>query len=136
MNGWQAAGLPLHAPPRQLCVQAPQLPVSVVRSTHAPEQFVYPPAHPQLPFPSHTLFVPHDVPEAAFGVEHAPVPVLHVPARWHASSAGQDFGLPPRHVPSLWQVSVCVQAFPSVHVAPVATGLEHFPVVMSQVPAV
>ena len=35
-----------------------------------------------------------------------------------------------------WQVSVCVQAFPSLHVVPFAsTGFEHVPFDGSQVPA-
>src|SRR5579883_258743 len=44
-------------------------------------------------------------------------------------------GLPPVQVP-FWQVSVWVQALPSLQVVPLAAaGLEHWPVVGSQVPA-
>jgi hypothetical protein len=64
------------------------------------------------------------------------VPTLQVPARWHWSSAVQATGFPPEQAP-LWQVSVCVQAFPSLHVVPfAAAGLEHWPVAGLQVPAV
>ena len=55
------------------------------------------------------------VPSAAFGFEHAPVPVLHVPAVWHWSLALHTTGLLPVHA-SAWQVSVCVHAFPSLQV--------------------
>jgi len=44
-------------------------------------------------------------------------------------------GFFPVHTPP-WQVSVCVQAFPSLHAVPSAlAGLEHVPVAGSQVPA-
>src|SRR5215831_14615326 len=56
------------------------------------------------------------VPLAAFGFEQTPVDGLHVPATWHWSCAVQVTGLDPVHVPD-WQVSVCVQAFPSLHAA-------------------
>jgi hypothetical protein len=40
------------------------------------------------------------------------------------------------HVPA-WQVSVCVQAFPSLHEAPSTfAGFEHTPVLALQVPGV
>jgi hypothetical protein len=61
--------------------------------------------------------------------------MLHVPATWHWSLAVQTTGLLPVHVP-LWQVSVCVQALPSLHAVPsAAVGFEHTPVVMLHVPA-
>src|SRR5437899_2531951 len=74
------------------------------------------------------------VPLGAAGLSHWPVEVLHVPATWHWSEAVQVTGLLPVHTP-LWQVSVCVQALPSVHGVPfVFGGLEHTPVVVLQVP--
>jgi hypothetical protein len=54
----------------------------------------------------------------ASGVLHVPVPELHVPGTWHGSAAEQVTGLAPMHTP-FWQVSVCVHAFPSLHVVPV-----------------
>jgi hypothetical protein len=75
------------------------------------------------------------VPSVAVGFEHVPVLGLHVPATWHWSSAVQVTGFDPVHVPA-WQVSVCVQAFPSLHAVPFdAVGFEHVPVVGLQVPA-
>src|SRR5947208_2723922 len=77
----------------------------------------------------------HAVPFVAVGLEHWPVAVLQVPATWHWSEAVQATGLEPVQVP-LWQVSVWVQALPSLHAVPLlAFGLEHWPVVVSQVPA-
>jgi hypothetical protein len=74
-------------------------------------------------------------PFAATGFEHAPVAVSQVPATWHWSDAVHVTGFEPVHVPD-WQLSVCVQAFPSLHVVPfAATGFEHAPVAVSQVPA-
>src|SRR2546422_520875 len=58
-----------------------------------------------------------------------------VPATWHWSEAVQATGLLPVQTP-LWQVSVGVQALPSLQALPLAfTGLEHVPVVGEQVPA-
>src|SRR5204863_6020108 len=77
----------------------------------------------------------HAVPLLAFGLEHWPVAVLQVPATWHWSEAVQTMGFEPVQVP-FWQVSVCVQALPSLHVVPLGlAGFEHVPVVGSQVPA-
>ena len=51
------------------------------------------------------------------------------------SLAEQVTGLPPVQVPD-WQVSVCVQALPSLHAVPFAlAGFEQAPVDGSQVPA-
>src|SRR5439155_1018314 len=76
----------------------------------------------------------HDVPFVFGGLEHTPVVVLQVPTSWHWSEAVQTTGLLPVHTP-LWQVSVCVQALPSLHAVPfVFGGLEHTPVVVLQVP--
>jgi hypothetical protein len=78
----------------------------------------------------------HDAPSAFAGFEHTPVLVLHVPAVWHWSGAAQVTGFAPVQAPA-WQVSLCVQASPSVHDAPSAfAGFEHTPVPVSQVPAV
>src|SRR5437870_5797422 len=75
------------------------------------------------------------VPLLAFGLEHWPVAVLQVPATWHWSEAVHTPGLAPVQVP-LWQVSVWVQALPSLHAVPLlAFGLEHWPVAELQVPA-
>src|SRR2546428_7222534 len=78
----------------------------------------------------------HGVPFVAVGVEQLPVAGLHVPATWHWSRAVQVTGLLPTQLP-LWQVSVCVQALPSVQGVPSAlAGLLQAPVTGSQVPAV
>ena len=77
----------------------------------------------------------HAVPFVFGGLEHTPVVVLQVPTSWHWSEAVQTTGLLPVHTP-LWQVSVCVQALPSLQVVPsVLFGFEHTPVDGSQVPA-
>src|SRR5229473_1630177 len=77
----------------------------------------------------------HAVPSVAAGLEQMPVAGLHVPATWHWSRAVQVMGLLPTQLP-LWQVSVWVQALPSLHAVPsVAVGLEQIPVVGSHVPA-
>src|SRR5439155_13836728 len=77
----------------------------------------------------------HAVPSIAVGLEQLPVAGSHVPAVWHWSRAVQVTGLPTQ-LP-LWQVSVCVQALPSLHGVPsVAVGLEQLPVAGSHVPAV
>src|SRR2546427_795162 len=60
---------------------------------------------------------------------------LQVPAVWHWSEAVQTTGLLPVHTP-LSQVSVCVQALPSLQAVPSALGgFEHMPVLVLQVPA-
>jgi hypothetical protein len=61
------------------------------------------------------------VPFAAVGFEHTPVAGTQVPATWHWSLATQLFGLPPVQLPA-WQVSVWVQALPSLQVVPFATA--------------
>src|SRR5947208_3539351 len=59
-----------------------------------------------------------------------------MPAVWHWSAAVHTTGLAPTQAPA-WQVSVCVQALPSSHGAPLSlAGLLQVPVVGSQVPAV
>lgn len=78
----------------------------------------------------------HGVPSLASGLEHEPVPGLHVPTPWQASRALQTTGLAPVHAP-FWQVSTVVQALPSVHGLLFAFGgLEQLPVPESQTPAV
>src|SRR6266705_2935027 len=77
----------------------------------------------------------HPVPSDLLGIEHSPVAGVHAPASWHCSGAGQATGLPPVHVP-VWQVSVCVQASPSLHPVPSGLlGFEHSPVAGLHVPA-
>jgi hypothetical protein len=75
------------------------------------------------------------VPFALFGFEQTPVDVLHVPAVWHWSCAVQVIGFEPAQVPD-WQLSVCVQAFPSLHDVPFAFwGFEQTPLAGSHIPA-
>ena len=70
------------------------------------------------------------------GLEQVPVAGSQVPATWHWSEAVQTTGLLPVQSP-LSQVSVCVQALPSLHAVPsVLAGSEHAPVAGLQVPAV
>src|SRR5437879_498064 len=72
---------------------------------------------------------------ASAGFEQLPVAGSHVPATWHWSSAVQVTGLPPTQL-SLWQVSVWVQALPSLHGVPlVGVGVEQLPVAGLHVPA-
>src|SRR5947208_15357340 len=74
-------------------------------------------------------------PSGRAGFEHSPVAGSQVPGSWHWSWAVQTTGFEPVHVPP-WQVSVCVQALPSLHAVPLlAFGLEHWPVAVLQVPA-
>jgi len=78
---------------------------------------------------------PHAVPACKGGFEQSPVPGSQVPTPWHESSAVHSTGLPPTHAPA-WQVSVSVQALPSLHPAPSAlAGFEHWPVPGLHVPA-
>jgi hypothetical protein len=77
----------------------------------------------------------HAVPLALLGLLQTPVAGLQVPALWHWSSALQVTGLPPLQAPA-WQVSVWVQALPSLHAVPLALlGLVQTPVAGLQVPA-
>src|SRR5262245_62768499 len=72
---------------------------------------------------------------AALGVEQRPVAVSQVPMVWHWSAV-QITGSAPTQAPAS-QVSVCVQALPSLQALPSAfTGLEQAPVAVSQVPGV
>ena len=56
----------------------------------------------------------HGVPSVAGGLEQSPVEGLQVPATWHWSLAVHTTGLAPTQLPA-WQVSVWVQALPSLH---------------------
>src|SRR5437867_259135 len=68
------------------------------------------------------------------GAEHTPVAGLQVPGWWHWSAV-QTTGLAPMQLP-FWQVSVCVQALPSLQAVPLVlvVGAEHTPVAGLQVP--
>jgi hypothetical protein len=94
----------------------------------APHVVVAPAVHvpaTQVSFVSQALTSLHDVPSVAGGFEHWPVDVSHVPATWHWSEAVHVTGLAPVQMP-LWQLSVWVQAFPSLHDVPfAAAGFEH-----------
>jgi hypothetical protein len=68
------------------------------------------------PFPSS-----HGVVSALVGFEHAPFAGLHVPAVWHWSLGLQTVDVPPVQDPA-WQLSLLVQALPSLHVKPFAFG--------------
>src|SRR5437667_170156 len=97
-----------------------------------------PPAHIplwQVSVCVHALPSLQAVPLAFAGFEHVPAAGSQVPATWHWSEAEQTTGLEPVQVP-FWQVSVCVQALPSLHAVPLpASGLAHRPVAVSQVAA-
>jgi len=54
------------------------------------------------------------------GFEQTPVLLLHVPALWHWSDAVHVTGLAPVHTPD-WQVSLWVQALPSLQLVPFDT---------------
>jgi hypothetical protein len=74
-------------------------------------------------------------PSALAGLLQVPVAASQVPASWHWSLAVQLTGLPPVQAPA-WQVSVFVQALPSLQLVPFAlAGFVHWPVALSQVPA-
>src|SRR5207245_166676 len=75
------------------------------------------------------------VPSGFAGFEHAPVAGSQAPASWHWSAGAQVTGFVPLHSPA-WQVSVRVQALPSLQVvASGFAGFEHAPVAGSQAPA-
>src|SRR6478735_5205820 len=75
------------------------------------------------------------VPSGTFTGWQWPVAGSHEPGRRQELSGGQTTGLPPTHTPA-WQVSVWVQALPSLQAVPsVLSGLEHWPVAESQTPA-
>src|SRR5437867_1031274 len=68
------------------------------------------------------------------GAEHTRVAGLQVPGSWHWSAV-QTTGFAPTQLP-FWQVSVCVQALPSLQAVPLVlvVGAEHTPVAGLQVP--
>ena len=75
------------------------------------------------------------VPSGRVGWEQTPVCESHVPAAWHWSCAVQMTGFAPMQNP-FWQVSVCVQALPSLQVVPFGLlGFEHVPLAGLHVPA-
>ena len=53
-------------------------------------------------------------PSGFAGIEQVPVAGLHDPASWHWSAAGHTTEFDPTQAPD-WHMSVCVQAFPSLH---------------------
>src|SRR5437899_892902 len=57
------------------------------------------------------------LPFALSGLEQVPLAGSQMPASWHWSSAVQTTGAVPTQAP-LWQVSLCVQASPSVQATP------------------
>src|SRR6185369_16490583 len=76
-----------------------------------------------------------EVPSSTTGFEQRPVEGAQVPAAWHWSEAVQVTGFAPVQAPA-WQLSVWVQASPSVQEVPSATGgFEQSPVEGAQVPA-
>src|SRR5438552_2605552 len=75
------------------------------------------------------------VPSALLGVEQVPLAGSQEPATWHWSSAVQMTGFVPTQVPA-WQVSLWVQASPSVQAVPLdLAGVEKVPLAGSQTPA-
>src|SRR5437879_3587963 len=76
-----------------------------------------------------------EVPCALVGGEQVPLAGSQVPATWHWSRAVQTTGVVPTQAPA-WQVSLWVQALPSLQVVPSALfGVEQVPLAGSQVPA-
>jgi hypothetical protein len=68
------------------------------------------------------------------GSEQTPVAGLHVPTSWHWSFALQTTASAPVQTPA-WQVSLCVQALPSLQVVSFGFGgFEHWPVAGLHVP--
>jgi hypothetical protein len=57
------------------------------------------------------------------GLEQAPVPGSHVPARWHWSDATHTTGVPAAHWPVPSQVSAPSQASPFEQLVPAETGV-------------
>jgi len=83
----------------------------------------------------HALPSLQTAPSGLAGLEQTPVDGLQTPAAWHWSDAAQTTGLAPVHVPA-WQVSLVVQALPSLHALPFGfAGFEHAPVDGLQTPA-
>jgi hypothetical protein len=75
------------------------------------------------------------VPFALAGFEQMPLAGSQAPAVWHWSGVAQVTGFVPVQAPA-WQVSVWVQALPSLQVVPSGlAGLVHAPLTVSQTPA-
>src|SRR5205807_2018129 len=75
------------------------------------------------------------LPSALSGLEQVPFAGSQTPAAWHWSRAAHTTGFVPVQVPA-WQVSVWVQASPSVQALPSALlGLEQAPLAGSPTPA-
>src|SRR5437870_110518 len=75
------------------------------------------------------------VPSVLLGVEQVPLAGSQAPAMWHWSRAAQTTGFAPTQAPA-WQVSVWVQASPSVQALPFGlAGVEQTPLAGSQTPA-
>jgi hypothetical protein len=83
--------------------------VTAVPGMHAPEW--------QVSLVVHALPSVHDAPSAFAGFEQTPVLGLQTPTAWHWSWAVHVTGLAPVHTPPT-QVSLCVQALPSLHEVP------------------
>src|SRR5882724_2225179 len=78
----------------------------------------------------------HGAPLGLAGLLHTPDAGLQTPAVWHWSAAVHTTGLAPTQAPAA-QVSVCVQALPSSHGAPLGlAGLLQTPDAGLQAPAV
>src|SRR5439155_64072 len=74
-------------------------------------------------------------PSGFAGLEQRPVAGSQMRGAWRRAGAAQVAGVVPVQT-TPWQVSVCVQALPSVQAAPSGfAGLEQRPVAGSQVPA-
>jgi hypothetical protein len=116
----------------------PPLPSQVELAWHTPGLQVWL-APPHVPFVHESFEVQglpssHAVPFARDACAHEPVTGLQA-AEWHWSWGEQTTGLLPRQTPD-WQVSVCVQALPSLHAVPSESiGREHTPVAGLQAPA-
>src|SRR5438067_711014 len=78
----------------------------------------------------------HRAPLGLAGLLQTPVAGLQAPTVWHWSAAVHTTGLAPTQAPAA-QVSVCVQALPSSHGAPLSlAGLLQTPDAGLQTPAV
>src|SRR5437870_4675526 len=78
----------------------------------------------------------HGAPSSLAGLLQPPDAGLQTPAVWHWSAAVHTTGFPPTQAPA-WQVSVRVQALPSLHGAPSSlAGLVQMPDAGLQTPAV
>ena len=82
----------------------------------------------------HRLASEQTLPLLLAGLLHTPVDLLQLPMLWQSSLAEHTTAPAPVHWPA-WQVSVRVQASPSLQAVPCgALGLEQMPVATSQLP--